>query len=245
VAGPSPAKTLINLSLRYYLTTGPSLTPELDAFIDPTIESGEYQNASETVRDAVRALQQRRREDVLKLEALRRQIDTSADAVARGDFTEIADVDPGKQGKGVVAAGVAVERHVDPQHREGLQQARGAQSAGIHRVKPEIGDEARHHGLVPRVVAGGAKDASCSAPDRSKPTDSSRPAAPMRSGLVTSITIGRRDRPRPPARPGDRGHLSDRMTARAQPLPSAPPTLPAPIMAICISGSYSRRLTRA
>jgi antitoxin ParD1/3/4 len=70
-----------------------SLTPELDAFINATIESGEYQNASETVRDALRALRQRRREDALKLEALRRQIDAGVDALARGEFTEIADVD--------------------------------------------------------------------------------------------------------------------------------------------------------
>ena len=42
-----------------------SLTPEQDAFIEATVKSGEYQNASEAVRDALRALQQRRREDVL------------------------------------------------------------------------------------------------------------------------------------------------------------------------------------
>jgi antitoxin ParD1/3/4 len=48
-----------------------SLTPEQDAFIEEAVKSGEYQNASEAVRDALRALQQRRREDILKLEALR------------------------------------------------------------------------------------------------------------------------------------------------------------------------------
>jgi antitoxin ParD1/3/4 len=70
-----------------------SLTPEQDAFIDAMIKSGEYQNASEAVRDALRALQQRRREDALKLEVLRRQIDAGVEALERGEFTEIADAD--------------------------------------------------------------------------------------------------------------------------------------------------------
>ena len=68
-----------------------SLTPEQDAFIEEAIRSGEYQNASEAVRDALRALQQRRREDALKLEALRRQIDVGIAALDRGEFVEIAD----------------------------------------------------------------------------------------------------------------------------------------------------------
>jgi antitoxin ParD1/3/4 len=70
-----------------------SLTPEQDAFVEEAVKSGEYQNASEMVRDALRALQQRRREDALKLEALRRQIDAGIDALERGKFTEIADAE--------------------------------------------------------------------------------------------------------------------------------------------------------
>jgi antitoxin ParD1/3/4 len=68
-----------------------SLTPEQDEFIAEVVEAGEYQNASEAVRDALRALQQRRREDALKLEALRAQIQAGADALERGDFIEIED----------------------------------------------------------------------------------------------------------------------------------------------------------
>ena len=68
-----------------------SLTPEQDAFIEEAVRSGEYQNASEAVRDALRALQQRRREDALKLEALRRQIDAGIEALDRGEFIEVAD----------------------------------------------------------------------------------------------------------------------------------------------------------
>ena len=47
-----------------------NLTAEQDAFVDEVVESGDYQNASEAVRDALRALQQRRREDRLKLKIL-------------------------------------------------------------------------------------------------------------------------------------------------------------------------------
>jgi antitoxin ParD1/3/4 len=70
-----------------------SLTPEQDAFIEEAVKSGEYQNASEAVRDALRALQQRRREDILKLEALRRLIDAGVDALEQGEFTEVSDAE--------------------------------------------------------------------------------------------------------------------------------------------------------
>ena len=70
-----------------------SLTPEQDAFIESVVEAGEYQNASEAVRDALRALRQRRHEDALKLKALRMQIKVGVDALERGEFTEVDDVD--------------------------------------------------------------------------------------------------------------------------------------------------------
>lgn len=76
-----------------------SLTPEQDAFVDSIVKAGEYQNASEAVRDALRALQQRRREDALKLKALRIQIKAGVDALDRSDFVEIEDSD--------------LERHLD------------------------------------------------------------------------------------------------------------------------------------
>jgi antitoxin ParD1/3/4 len=66
-----------------------SLTPEQDAFIEEAVKSGEYQNASEAVRDALRVLQQRRREDALKLEALRRRINFGTEALERGEFVEV------------------------------------------------------------------------------------------------------------------------------------------------------------
>jgi antitoxin ParD1/3/4 len=68
-----------------------SLTPEQDAFVESVVKAGEYQNASEAVRDALRVLQQKRREDALKLKALRLQIRAGAEAIARGDYIEVDD----------------------------------------------------------------------------------------------------------------------------------------------------------
>ncbi len=70
-----------------------SLTPEQDAFVEKIVNDGEYQNASEAMRDALRALQQRRREDALKLKRLRLEIKAGAEALERGEFSEIADAD--------------------------------------------------------------------------------------------------------------------------------------------------------
>jgi antitoxin ParD1/3/4 len=70
-----------------------SLTAQQDAFVEKLVEAGEYQNASEAVRDALRALQQRRSEDALKLKALRMHIRVGADALKRGEFAEIDEAD--------------------------------------------------------------------------------------------------------------------------------------------------------
>jgi antitoxin ParD1/3/4 len=66
-----------------------SLTPEQHAFVEKVVEAGEYQNASETVREALRLLQQRHREDALKLKALRAAIKAGIDELDRGDFVEL------------------------------------------------------------------------------------------------------------------------------------------------------------
>jgi antitoxin ParD1/3/4 len=70
-----------------------SLTPEQDAFIDEVLTAGEYRNASEAVRDAIRALQQRRAEEALKLDKLRLAIDQGIAALDRGDYTDVEDED--------------------------------------------------------------------------------------------------------------------------------------------------------
>lgn len=70
-------------------TRNVSLTPEQDAFIDEVLERGEYGNASEAMRDAIRALQQRRAEEALKLERLRAAIDQGIAELDRGDYEEV------------------------------------------------------------------------------------------------------------------------------------------------------------
>ena len=70
-----------------------SLTPEQDAFVEKVVRSGEYQNASEAVRDALRVLQQHRREDALRLEALRAQLQVGIDALDGGAAVALEDRD--------------------------------------------------------------------------------------------------------------------------------------------------------
>lgn len=74
-------------------TRNVSLTREQDEFVDEVVEAGEYQNASEAVRDALRVLQQHRRQDQLKLELLRAQIELGIAALERGDATVIDEDD--------------------------------------------------------------------------------------------------------------------------------------------------------
>jgi antitoxin ParD1/3/4 len=81
-----------------------SLTPEQDAFVDKVVKAGDYQNASEAVRDALRVLQQRRREDALKLKALRMQLKAGVEALERGDFTEIDEAELDNYLEGLTAA---------------------------------------------------------------------------------------------------------------------------------------------
>jgi len=70
-----------------------SLTPEQDALIDEMLEKGEYRNASEAMRDALRALQQRRAIDALKLERLRQSIDSGLAELERGDYEDVDDAE--------------------------------------------------------------------------------------------------------------------------------------------------------
>ncbi len=70
-----------------------SLTREQDAFIDEVLKAGEYRNASEAVRDAIRALQQRRARGALELDRMRQRIKAGVAALDRGDYTEVDDKD--------------------------------------------------------------------------------------------------------------------------------------------------------
>ena len=74
-------------------TRNVNLTDDQDAFVEKMVKAGKYQNASETVRDALRGLQQRWKEDELKLTILRKQIKAGITALDRGDFAEVEDAD--------------------------------------------------------------------------------------------------------------------------------------------------------
>jgi antitoxin ParD1/3/4 len=81
-----------------------SLTEEQDAFVERVVKTGEYQNASEAVRDALRVLQQRRQEDALKLKVLRVAMKAGIDALDRGDFVEVDDAELDSYLEGLTAS---------------------------------------------------------------------------------------------------------------------------------------------
>ena len=67
-------------------TRNVNLTDELDRFVLRKVKSGSYENASEVVRSALRALQRDEQEYEAKLAALRAAIDEGdAGGVAKGD----------------------------------------------------------------------------------------------------------------------------------------------------------------
>lgn len=66
-----------------------NLTDHFESLIEDSIASGRYKNASEVVRDGLRMLEDRQREDAAKLERLRAEAQVGLDALDRGDFVEV------------------------------------------------------------------------------------------------------------------------------------------------------------
>jgi antitoxin ParD1/3/4 len=66
-----------------------SLTAEQDAFVAKLVASGEYQNASEAMRDALRALKLRREEDAARLKALRTELDRGIADLDAGNYVTV------------------------------------------------------------------------------------------------------------------------------------------------------------
>ncbi|MCH8001390.1 MAG: type II toxin-antitoxin system ParD family antitoxin [Proteobacteria bacterium] len=66
-----------------------SLTPSLEQFVRDRAESGDYNNASEVVRDAIRLLRRVEEQRALKMERLRAAIREGDEALARGEFTDL------------------------------------------------------------------------------------------------------------------------------------------------------------
>ena len=66
-----------------------SLTPALEQYIRDRAESGDFNNASEVVREAVRLLKRIEEKRQLELEGLRLSIKQGDEAIARGEMTEL------------------------------------------------------------------------------------------------------------------------------------------------------------
>jgi Arc/MetJ-type ribon-helix-helix transcriptional regulator len=81
----------------------PEIGPYLDRYLrgyartecvcEKVLKARDYRSASEVICDALRVLQQRQREDGLKLKALRMQLKAGIDALELGDFVEIDEAD--------------------------------------------------------------------------------------------------------------------------------------------------------
>jgi antitoxin ParD1/3/4 len=69
-----------------------SLTDRLDRFVETSVSTGRYQNASEVVREGLRLLEYRHQEDMLKLRHLRKAIQEGEDALAHDGYRGL-DVD--------------------------------------------------------------------------------------------------------------------------------------------------------
>lgn len=67
-----------------------SLTPSLEQFVRDQAASGDYNNASEVVREALRLFKRVEEERAAKMAHLRAAIHEGDDAITRGDSTAVA-----------------------------------------------------------------------------------------------------------------------------------------------------------
>src|SRR5947207_3974504 len=65
------------------------LTKHFDRFIEAGITSGRFSNASEVVRQGLRLLEQREKEDKAKLKWLRAAVKEGFDDMERGDYVTL------------------------------------------------------------------------------------------------------------------------------------------------------------
>ncbi len=66
-----------------------SLTPSLEQFVRDRADSGDYNNASEVVREAIRLLKRAEERRALKMARLRAAIRDGDEALARGEFSDL------------------------------------------------------------------------------------------------------------------------------------------------------------
>ena len=70
-------------------TRNVNLTEHFDRFVDVGITTGRFSNASEVVREGLRLLEQREKEDQARIEWLRSAAKEGFDAIGRGDSTAL------------------------------------------------------------------------------------------------------------------------------------------------------------
>jgi antitoxin ParD1/3/4 len=77
-----------------------NLTDRFDRFIESEVGSGRYGNASEVVREGLRLMERRKREESAKLKWLRGAVSEGLDQIDRGEGLEFRSIDE-------------VEKHID------------------------------------------------------------------------------------------------------------------------------------
>lgn len=66
-----------------------NISDKQERFIRHRVKQGDYSNASEVVRTALRLLERQEREDKLKLELLKRAVKEGMDEIDRGEFVVV------------------------------------------------------------------------------------------------------------------------------------------------------------
>jgi len=64
-----------------------SLTPQMEKYIAKLVKSGQYQTASEVVREALRVLKEHELMKQMRLAELRRKIQVGEDQIKRGEIS--------------------------------------------------------------------------------------------------------------------------------------------------------------
>lgn len=67
------------------------LTEHQENLIASLVQSGRYQNASEVMREGLRLIENREKEEAARLDALRAAAQPGIDSLDRGDFKEFED----------------------------------------------------------------------------------------------------------------------------------------------------------
>ncbi len=69
-------------------TLSVSLTNQLRAYVDEKVHSGQYESASEVIRQSLRTLQQQEESQRLYWADLRRKVKSARNAIAHGDVVD-------------------------------------------------------------------------------------------------------------------------------------------------------------